>query len=344
LSRQRCGVLCAGTVICDLGKTIDAYPPLDGLAIIDSVTPSTGGSGCNLAVDLRQLGATFPVGLVGVVGDDSYGEFVLAELRACRVDTTGVRVVSGVPTSFTDAMVEREGGRRTFFHHCGANNTLTPDDVDVEHTDARLLHVGAPGLHARMDAPDATGGNGWSRLLARAQAAGLRTNLELATMAPQRQAALARPCLAHLDTVIVNELEAGAVTGIDVTAPTVDGPVEWRALEAMARALVEAGVSTLAVVHFPAGCVAAAPGGRTYRQGAVRVPRSAVRSTTGAGDAFASGVLLGLHDAWPVEECLRLGVASAAACLRDAHTSAGIRPSVECLADADAAGYRSTEG
>jgi sugar/nucleoside kinase (ribokinase family) len=101
-------------------------------------------------------------------------------------------------------------------------------------------------------------------------------------------------------------------------------------------------VSVLAVVHFPAGCVAAAPGDRTWRQGSVRLPREQVRSTTGAGDAFAAGVILGLHEGWPVERCLRLGVASAAACVRSPSTSDGIKPAEACLAEADRAGYRPT--
>ena len=141
---------------------------------------------------------------------------------------------------------------------------------------------------------------------------------------------------------MINELEAGALTGIEAPVPTVDGPVDWPALEAMALALIEHGVSVLAVVHFPAGCVAAAPGGRTWRHGSVRLPREQVRSTTGAGDAFAAGVILGLHEGWPVERCLRLAVASAAASVRSPNTSDGIKPADICLAEADQAGYRPT--
>jgi sugar/nucleoside kinase (ribokinase family) len=97
------------------------------------------------------------------------------------------------------------------------------------------------------------------------------------------------------------------------------------------------------VVHVPGGAVAAAPGGRTWRQGSVRLPREQVRSTTGAGDAFAAGVILGLHEGWPAERCLRLAVASAAACVRSPDTSDGIKPAGQCLAEADRAGYRQTD-
>jgi sugar/nucleoside kinase (ribokinase family) len=339
LGRPGSGILCAGSIVADSTKVIDRYPALDHLAMIEGVSLSTGGPSLNMAVDLRQLGATFPVGLVGAVGDDAQAAFILAECARLGISTAGVRELTGAVTSFTDVMVERDGGRRTMFHHSGANALFDASVADLSSAAARILHAGAPGIHPIMDRPH-DGGNGWSALLQRAQSAGLHTNLELVSLSPGLIAGVALPCLPYLDSIVVNELEAGALAGIDAPAPTADGPVDWPALEAMARRLVERGVSVLAVVHFPAGCVAAAPGGRTWRQGSVRLRREEVRSTNGAGDAFAAGVILGLHEGWPVERCLRLAVASAAACVRSPGTSAGIKPAAACLADADQAGYR----
>lgn len=339
----RAGVLCAGSVIVDLAKVIDAYPEIDHLATIEQVSMSTGGPGLNMAVDLRMLGAGFPVGLHGVVGDDQHGAFLMAECARLNIDTAGVSTVSGIATSFTDAMVERDGGRRTFFHHIGANALWDASTADLEALGARILHAGAPGLHSLMDARTPDGGNGWSALLRRARAAGLRTNMELVDIAPDRMAEVVLPCLPHLDSIVINELEAGALTGVQVaTDGGVDDPVDWPVLEATVARLIELGVSRLAVVHFPAGCVAGAPSGRIWRQGSVRLRREEVCNTVGAGDAFAAGVILGLHEGWPVENCLRLGVASAAACVRSPSTSDGIQPAEVCLAEADRAGYRPT--
>ena len=337
---RREGVLCAGTIVVDVAKVIDAYPALDHLATIEQVSLSTGGPGLNMAVDLRMLGAGFPIAMLGAVGDDQHGAFILAECARLGIDTAGVATLAGAVTSFTDAMIERTGGRRTFFHHSGANALFGAPAAGLRDSRARILHAGAPGIHPVMDRPHPGGGNGWSVLLQQAQAAGLHTNLELVSMAPDRTAAAALPCLPHLDSIVINELEAGALTGIDAAVPTADGPVGWAALEAMALGLIERGVSALAVVHFPAGCVAAAPGGRTWRQGSVRLAREQVRSTTGAGDAFAAGVILGLHEGWPVEHSLRLAVASAAACVRSPGTSDGIKRADACLAEAGQAGYR----
>lgn len=339
---ERSGVLCAGSLIVDVGKSIEAYPPLDHLTTIDEVWTSTGGPGLNMAVDLRQLGAAFDVGVLGVVGTDDYGSLILSECERLDIDTTGVRRVTGVATSFTDAMVERVGGRRTFFHHPGTSALFDAADLDLAATSARILHVGSPGIHAAMDRRTPDGGNGWSDLLRRAQEAGLRTNIELVSLDAALLTDLVLPCLPYADTIVINELEAGRLTGLHAEVPSADGPADWSALEAMATGLVERGVRGLAVVHFPAGCVAAAPDGRTWRQGSVALARDQVRSTTGAGDAFAAGVLLGRHEGWSVEESLRVAVATAAACVQSQHTSRGIASAADNLAAADALGYRPT--
>lgn len=338
----RHGVLCAGTVVVDVSKVIDHYPPLDHIALIEEFSVGTGGPGLNMAVDLTRLGATFPVAFAGVVGEDAHGDHIVAACHAAGIDTSGLVRVPGADTSFTDAMVERHGGRRTFFHHVGANALLTDGLLDVEGSSARILHLGAPGLHPLLDATGEDGRNGWVRVLQRAQAAGIRTNLELVSLDPARMAEVAAPCLPHLDTIVINDLEAAALTGSDLEVAGADEPVPWSSVEGLARGLLERGVARLAVVHFPAGCVAAAPDGRVWRQGSVLVPPEAVRSTTGAGDAFAAGVVHGLHEDWPVEECLRLGVASAACCLTSPTTSQGVALAGEALVAAERWGHRPT--
>jgi sugar/nucleoside kinase (ribokinase family) len=303
---------------------------------------STGGGALNMAVDLRLLGAEFPIGLLGAVGDDENGAFILEECARLDIDAHEVRSLTRAATSFTDAMVERIGGRRTFFYHLGANAMFDASNAEIEKSSARILHAGVPGVHPLMDAALPDGGNGWSRLLERAQSSGLETNMELASLQSGRLAEVVAPCLPHLDSIVINELEAGALTGVDVVAPDIDAPVDWPAMERMALRLIERGVSSLAVVHFPAGSVAASADGHLWRQGSVNVAREHVLSTTGAGDAFAAGVILGVHEGWAVDACLRLGAASAAACVSSPRTSEGIPSAEAALTQADLAGYRST--
>ncbi len=344
------GITSVGCAVVDMAKIIDRYPEPDHLAMITEVSLSSGGPALNMAVNLRQLGVDYPVSFHGALGDDEHGRFLLAECDRLGIDRSGFLVLPGVATSFTDVFLERSGGRRTMFYHAGANDAFDAAGSAIEQSGARILHAGSPGALKMMDTPidgdraggDPSGGTGWSRLLARGQAAGMHTNMEMVDLDDDLARALVTPCLPHLSSIVINELEAGAITGITSPSPDAEAPVDWPTLEAMALRLVEMGVSTLAVVHFPAGAVAAAPGGHTWRQGSVRLPPERVRSAVGAGDAFAAGVIHGFHEEWEVEDCLRLAVASAAACVQEAHTSAGIKPVDDCLAEADQLGYRPT--
>ena len=85
--------------------------------------------------------------------------------------------------------------------------------------------------------------------------------------------------------------------------------------------------------------VAAAADGRNWRQSAVRVPAGEIRSSNGAGDAFAAGVMLGLHEGMPVERCLVQGVCVAAVSLLSLSPSAGVLPLAECLARGERWGF-----
>ena len=334
---DRAGVLCAGSVMVDVSKVIDHYPQRDHVARIESVSTSSGGPGLNLAVNVRRLGAGFPVGLAGAIGDDEHGDLVVAECQRLGIDVGRLQRVPGARTAFTDVMVEKHGGRRTFFHHAGVNDAMDLSSLDVTTSTERIFHVGAPGLHNLMDTLLPDGSNRWANLLARAQSAGLQTNLELVSLQADRLREVAGTCLPYLDSIVINEVEAAALTGIEYVAGEA---IDWAAMENLARGLLSMGVRRIAVIHFPAGGVAVTGDGRAWRHGSVRLPPEQVVSTLGAGDAFASGVILGLHEGWPMERILRLAVSAAAACVQSLGTSDGIRSADECLAAAETVGFR----
>jgi sugar/nucleoside kinase (ribokinase family) len=99
-------------------------------------------------------------------------------------------------------------------------------------------------------------------------------------------------------------------------------------------------VAELVVVHFPAGAVAVTREGTVLRKPSVRVPREEIRSSNGAGDAFAAGILFGVHEGWPLQRSLALANASAATSLRSPTTTGSVEHWRECLVLADRWGWR----
>ena len=69
----------------------------------------------------------------------------------------------------------------------------------------------------------------------------------------------------------------------------------------------------------------AAPG----KEGELWVPSRPVKtivSSVGAGGAFCAGMLYGLHEEWPLAQCMDLAHAAAGACLGHETTTDGLRP------------------
>ena len=75
---------------------------------------------------------------------------------------------------------------------------------------------------------------------------------------------------------------------------------------------------------FPQGAIAIDAGGRELVQASVNMPQARIAGTVGAGDAFAAGVLLGLHEGVAMDVALTYGVCAAASSLTDPTSSDGV--------------------
>ena len=323
----RRGIVCAGCWTLDRVKLIDAWPAEETLATIGSIERQGGGSAHNVAIDLKRLDPSLPVAGVGLFGRDADGDLLLERAAAHGVDTAALRRDGRAATSFTDVMTVRGSGRRTFFHHPGTNDLLTPDHVDLSASTARFLHLGLLGVHATLDAPWQDEPNGWVAILKAARAAGLETSIELVSIDPGRNRELALPCLPHVDRLIVNDQEIGALAGIETLVGGVADA--GRCLEA-ARRVLALGAMSLVVAHFPAGAVAVGRGGESFRRASLALGPDEIVGSVGAGDAFAAGVLYALHEGREPPAALALGHAVAATSLRSATTVDSVGTLAEC--------------
>ncbi len=305
-----------------------------------AVEQAGGGSACNCGIDLRRLDPTLPVATIGLVGDDADGRFLLAEADAAGIERTRMQVTDAAPTQYTDAFCSARTGRRTHIYFEGTAALLTPAHFDFSTLGGRIFHLGLPGVHRLMDARRQDAANGWVVTLCAAQAAGFLTSLELASIAPARLAELVRPCLPHLDYLIVNDAEIGALADI---ATVVDGHTDTAACAHALRTVAACGRFRLVAAHFPAGMVALTAQGRLLEAPSLCVPAAAIEGANGAGDAFAAGTLYGLHEGWDDLQALALGRAAAAASLRSVSTTGAVVAWQECLALAAEWGERARD-
>ncbi|MDB6004681.1 MAG: carbohydrate kinase family protein [Prosthecobacter sp.] len=323
----RSGILAGGNFIIDHVKVIDVWPEQDMLAFIQSETSSNGGGPYNVLKDLAAMGCGYPLAAAGLVGDDANGGWILRDCEAAGIDIAQLQQTDLAPTSYTDAMTVSGSGRRTFFHQLGANALLGERHFNFSGTGAKIFHLGYLMLLSEMDRLLEDGRTVASRVLEAAQAAGLLTSVDLVSSTHPEFRQITAAALPYTDFLILNEIEAGSATGLDLrgSLPSLD------LIQSAAQALLGGGVRREVVIHFEAGAVVVEKSGAVHHRASLRLPKGFIAGATGAGDAFAAGYLHGTHEGWAIAERLRLAVCTAAMCLRHPTPSQGLGPVEECL-------------
>ncbi|GJM64505.1 carbohydrate kinase family protein [Persicobacter diffluens] len=330
---EKSGITAAGNWIVDKTKVIDDFPPQDGLANILNETAANGGSPYNILKDLYQLGAEFPLQGIGTIGNDDAGQFIIEDCARHAIDSQYLKTVPEVGTSFTDVMTSKATGRRTFFHYRGANAVLDQDHFPVDLLDCKIFHLGYLLLLDKLDQIDVDGKTGASKILQAVQQKGIKTAVDIVSENSDRFQQVVIPSLPFVDYLFVNEYEASKITGVNAD------PTDLESMFAASQALLDAGVKEIVFLHASDGAVALTKSGERFVQGRIQYPKELIKGASGAGDAFAAGVLYGLHEGFSIEKCLQLGVGTAASSLSEPTCSDSVLKANEALALGEKYGY-----
>ena len=278
-------VVCLGILVADvIARPVDELPH-GAVSLMDEISVHGGGCALNTATGLARLGLSVLV--VGKVGEDTFGDFVVGLLDERGLDTRGVLRDPAVPTSATVVLVDR-AGERSFLHCAGANGALGAEDLAPEIFAGRALHVaGALVMPALDGAPTA-------ELLAEARRRGVHTSLDTVYDATGHWERV-KPCLPHLDLLMTSLAEAQGISGEQEPASA----AAW---------FRDRGVGEVALKLGPDGCYIA---GAEFEGGVPAFPVHVVDGT-GAGDAFAAGVIYGRLAGWPLVDAARLANAAGA--------------------------------
>ena len=255
-------LLVVGELNADIVVTDPDPVPVFGQAerLVRDVRLTLGSSSAITACGAARLGLR--VAMVGVVGDDPLGRFVLEALTGRGVDTSGCRVATGRPTGAS--VILGNGTDRAILTALGTiADTRATDVPDALLDRARHVHVGSLFLQPRLavDVP---------ALFRAARAGGATTSLDPNWDPSGAWNGGFAGALAESDVVLPNAGEALRLTG---------------AADAETAARTLAGSARIAVVKLGAdGALAVERGGPVTR--AAARPVDAV-DTTGAGDSFA---------------------------------------------------------
>ena len=302
---NKTGIAVAGTILVDKLNEIGAYPASGELTKILSVSKAVGGAVPNVGIDIKRVDPTIPVSAIGKIGNDAEGDFLVDTLEANGVDAS-LLVRGDKPTSFTDVM-SIVGGQRTFFTYPGACADFGVDDIDFDKLEAKMLHLGYFLLLDKVD-----GGDG-EKILKAAQEKGIKTSIDLVSENSDRYH-IVKDCLKYTDNVIINELEAGMIAGIEPCREN---------LERIARALKDMGVSERVIIHMPETGVCLSDNG-FFELPSWDLPKGFIKGKTGAGDAFCAGALIGIYRGLDEMGILTLAQKAATASLSAADAIGGM--------------------
>jgi ribokinase len=259
--------------------------PLPGETVLgDNFVMTPGGKGANQAIAAARAGGRTV--FLGAIGSDAFGVTINARLTAAGVDTSGVRTSYG--TSGVAVIMVDRAGENSILVAPGANSSF------AGLTEAERRSIGdGDVLVCQLEIPVGT----VTEAMAAARAAGTRTILNAA---PARE--LPPELLANVDLLVVNEVEAGAVTG--------RGEIDLPAL----LALVPRVVLTLGA----AGSRYADRDGADERIPAYRVE---VADTTAAGDAFTGALAVAWGEGRSMIDSVRWANAAGAVCVQQVGAS-----------------------
>lgn len=283
-----------------LGRHVTRIPDGQHLDVIDEIRLTVAGTAAGTSVDLAKLGAD--VTAMGAVGTDALGTFVVDTMNRYGVNTAYLKRKEGVQTSATMLPI-RPNGERPAIHVLGANAELGLDDVDFDViADADFLHLGGTYLMPKLD------GEPTAEVLRFAREHGVITTLDMIAVQRDDLLGLLAPCLPYIDFFMPGLDEARMISGLVRR-------------EEVIRFFLDRGVRHTVFKMGEAGSSIAGQGIDEIRLPAFDVP---VVDSTGCGDAYCAGFIVGLGEGWSLTAAGRLGTAAAALVVTGLGSDAGI--------------------
>lgn len=267
------------------GKEVFSLPLGEKIRISDVIS-TAGGGAANTSVGLARLGCA--ASYCGVIGEDQWGTALIENFRKEKVSTDTATIVQHETTSFS-LILSAGSGERVILNHPGTARHLqdaTFDRAAIATMDAVFLnHIHKESCMIEDDIIQKFADNPAIHLSWNPGGCQIELGLE-----ESHNKAL----VSHTDTLFLNKEEALAFTGADTV------------IDAF-RLLKAAGASIICITDGKNGCQAT--DGNTLYHCPV-IPCDVV-DTTGAGDAFGTGVTWALLSGKDLPTSLKAGTINA---------------------------------
>jgi sugar/nucleoside kinase (ribokinase family) len=302
-------VVSLGVHILDiLGAPVTEEAGPGGRHILTDVRITAAGTAAGTSVDLAKLGVD--VTAMGAIGTDDLGDLLLERMRVHGIDTARVVRKAAIGTSATILPIRNDGERFATFHRPGASRHLEFEDVALNAiSEADLLHIGGP------DALGDFAAAALPAVLEHARTRRVPVTMDVLSWCDPRTLKRLTPALRYTDYFFPNHHQLQSMTGFD---DPVDGAAAVRAL----------GVGCVVVTRGAEGSLIATED-ELIQLPAFSVP---IIDTTGCGDAYTAGFIVGILKGWDMRARGLLGSACASLVGQGLGSDAGIEDLERTLA------------
>ena len=253
-----------------------------------------GGAPMNTLVGVARLGSTS--GAVTTVGEDPFGQFLIQELKRNGVDTSRVNVKKGTLTTLAFVANEPETGERSFIFYRKpwvsrtSDSALSVEDVDFDYiADAKILHVSGFALSQNPSRKAVLAA------VQHARKAGVKVSFDPTLRvdvwnSEQTLRRLYSQMLKLSDIATFSREEAAFIF-------KTEDP------EKAAQSALKRGIDIVGIKLGVEGALV-----MTRKNEKIYVPAFEVKAvdTTGAGDGWNAGLLVGLLRNWDLKTCVRV--------------------------------------
>ncbi len=263
---------------------VSVLPSKGETLISNSYNLSEGGKGANQAIAIARLGV--PVSIIGKVGGDIYGEMLTKNLKESDVDIEGI-IVDKLGKTGSAFITVDENGNNTIVVARGVNERLSTDDIEamkskILESDIVVLQLEIPKdiveyiINFSRDAD----------------------KLIILNFSPAID--IDKNVLNKVDFLIMNEIETKYLVGYDL---------EFNNIKTAIRELRKLFSKNIIITFGVKGSICV-----TEDDKILEVPAYSINTvnSTGAGDAFIGGFILGLGKGKCVKDCVVLGNAAGA--------------------------------
>ncbi len=288
--RSKGSVLAVGDINLDIIAPVPFYPHKGGEGVTARAEVHLGGSATNTAVVLARFG--IKTYLLGRVGADPFGDYAVSLLEKTRVDISLVQRDSELLTGIMFIAVTPDGDR-TIFGQRGANVNLKPISLrDAGLCELEWIHISGYSFLQEPQRSTAL------EILKEASEMGISVSLDVGMCAAFQAQKEIEKALPMLHVLLLSLEEARALTGEEKP----EKAIEY---------VLSRGPKKVAVKMGGKGCLVS-DGRKLKALGALPIK---VVDTTGAGDAFNAGFILGELFGRGIEESGFLGnILGAMAC------------------------------